>query len=128
MCETNPIWRHQRGLGTCRAKQSQSAGDARQGGQGAGCTNKANWPYGRGPRRRQSCKTKPIQWENGNRAGRPTYEEMPVRNKANLSISDCGLAIADWELGTDRQRNACPAAYRLQPVEGKMCETKPICR
>jgi hypothetical protein len=38
-----------------------------------------------------------------------------VRNKANLSIADCGL-------GTDLRRDACPAA-----CPSRLCKTNPIC-
>ena len=90
MCETKPI-------GCLRP----AMGAERQGEQaGASCTNKPNWPSGRGLRRRQSCETKP----------------MPR------------LRIADWRLriGDRPHRDTCPAAYRLPPAEGKMYETKPI--
>ncbi len=49
------------------------------------------------PIRCRSCETKPI----------------------SSRISDCGL-------GTDLRRDACPAACRLGPAQGEMCETKPI--
>ncbi len=56
---------------------------------------------------------------------------------------DCGLRIGDCGLGTDLRRDACPAAYRLRPVqadrakqsqfrgvppgpEGGLCKTNPI--
>ncbi len=95
-CTNKPNWPP---AGLCRVKQSQlpHSADREIGvpGEGRACETKPisggqDTHHSGSPSRCQLYETKPIRWEGGSRAGRPTlgqvegrlYEEAPVRNKA----------------------------------------------
>jgi hypothetical protein len=75
LCKTNPIWRGQRVLDACRAKQSQSAGGAQQWARGG----KSAPPVSPGPNMRNEA--------NLARTDRNGHAPLglSVRNKANSS-------------------------------------------
>ncbi len=143
--QTKPIWSSSRAVlhGTVRITPRGATTNA-----GPSAPNKANWGSGWKPGSRL-CKTNPIcagrpAMGAGQQVGPAGAIRPNVRNKANFSIADFGLWIADWgqtcggSLPSGLPSRSCTGQLCKQtqfargctagPPWRQSCETKPISR